>query len=850
MEVKRPVVWVLVIVAWFLSAASHADEVRAPRKKGARGEKTPGGVLQATASLNTPDVQEDFVSLCTDSKGTPWVAYIEYDGTADTIQLAELSSQGFVKRGEVSRPSTASRASNLYQPCLACDGSGTIWCVWSQLEDGQWDLYGRRVTDGKLSREITTIVASPGNDVFPDAKTDRKGRLWVTWQSFNGGNAEIFAKHFDPKQNAWSEPIQVTKNAAGDWEPRLAFGNSDEALIVFDSYRDGNFDVYLARVSPSGDVELEAVAGSDRYEARAEAAVSPDGRTLWVAYEDGISRWGKDLGSEWRRLGSGLHFDRHLYLVKIDLTTGEFRRVADVTPLIPRLVATLGQPTSASVCLPELITDRQGNPWLFYRYAESFWQVAVTKYDVEQDRWTQPQQIAQSGYCQDRRSAVALAPDGSIYVACSTDRRTGKDQLVSGVTLARIDPDEPRAFADPSAFAKQKQAAPAFIPVNNTRERPRSDRHRWKFDGEEYTLCWGDLHRHTDFSNCRTTDDGCIVEQFRYAYDAAGLDYLATTDHSDQGQGYSDYEWWQNQKLADMFHSPGFFVSLYGYEREQRGPYGHRNVFFIDRDGPMIYINRERFAKSRWAQRLSLPEQAGARKGEIPPPQLWQLLRESGMRAIAIAHTPAGNDWTLFDQVDTGVEPVMEIYQGSRQSYEGAGTPQPAVAKQDAKQNSKTGSKNKGRGTYQDALAQGHKLGVIASSDHRSTNISYGGVYLKTFNRKGVFDAINLRHTIAATDKIVMMLSCNGHMLGEVFRTTEKPALKLSIGGTAPLRAVTVVRNEKVVYRFTPEKSSIYEGTFNDADPVLGENRYYLRVEQVDGNMGWTSPVWVTYATE
>ena len=49
----------------------------------------------------------------------------------------------------------------------------------------------------------------------------------------------------------------------------------------------------------------------------------------------------------------------------------------------------------------------------------------------------------------------------------------------------------------------------------------------------EYTLYWGDLHRHTGFSVCRTTDDGCIVEHSRHAYAAAGLDYLATTDHTD-----------------------------------------------------------------------------------------------------------------------------------------------------------------------------------------------------------------------------------------------------------------------------------------------------------------------------
>ena len=124
--------------------------------------------------------------------------------------------------------------------------------------------------------------------------------------------------------------------------------------------------------------------------------------------------------------------------------------------------------------------------------------------------------------------------------------------------------------------------------------------------------------------------------------------------------------------------------AIYGYEREQGGPYGHRNVFFIERDGPIVYIKRERYAASRWAKQLGVPEQAGARKGEIDPPQLWQLLDKSGMDALSIAHTPAGNDWSLFDQIHQRVEPVMEIYQGSRQSYEGAGAPQPPVAKQTA----------------------------------------------------------------------------------------------------------------------------------------------------------------------
>jgi hypothetical protein len=414
----------------------------------------------------------------------------------------------------------------------------------------------------------------------------------------------------------------------------------------------------------------------------------------------------------------------------------------------------------------------------------------------------------------------------------------------SGVLLSQIDPHQPLAFADPALFqVRQKRAHPPFERVNDTPERDRDQRARWSVGESEYTLCWGDLHRHTDFSNCRTTDDGCIVEQFRYAYEAAGLDFLATTDHSDQGRGYSDYEWWQTQKLADMFHSPGDFVSLYGYEREQQGPYGHRNIFFIERGGPIVYIKRDRFARSRWAQKLALPPQDGVRLGEISPPQLWQLLRQSGMDALSISHTPAGNDWSLFDQVDGQVEPVMEVYQGSRQSYEGARAPQPPVAKQTRPD--KRGGR--GVGTFQDALSKGHRLGVIASSDHRSTNISFAGAYLKTFDRAGVFEAIRARRTFAATDKIILRFSCNDRLMGESLQTSENPKLRLAVDGTAPLLAVTLIRNERVVHEFSPENTSAFEVTFWDDDPIEGENRYYLRVEQSDGNMAWTSPIWVTF---
>ena len=55
------------------------------------------------------------------------------------------------------------------------------------------------------------------------------------------------------------------------------------------------------------------------------------------------------------------------------------------------------------------------------------------------------------------------------------------------------------------------------------------------------------------------------------------------------------------------------------------------------------------------------------------------------------------------------------------------------------------------------------------------------------------------------------------------------------------------MRNEVDLKRFTPAKTPNLDATYTDTSPAAGENRYYIRVEQVDGNMAWGSPVWVTY---
>jgi len=348
---------------------------------------------------------------------------------------------------------------------------------------------------------------------------------------------------------------------------------------------------------------------------------------------------------------------------------------------------------------------------------------------------------------------------------------------------------------------------------------------------------------------------------YRYAYDIAALDFLGTSDHTDIAKIYDPYEWWQTQKLVDVFHAPGRFHSLYAYEREQRFPWGHRNVVFAQRSGPIVYIKRKLYENSPW--HALYPTRPGGL--EISPMELWGALRQYGGPVSVISHTGAsgmGTDWDKYERIDNRLENIVEIFQGARVSYEALGAPQPTVGLKKTEPYTPSGRGPKGfpkppapiedfrnaghnRGVYQRALHNGFKLGVFASSDHISTHVSFGGVYVKELTREGIIEGFNARRTVAATDKIFIEFTVNGEELGSVIRSNGKnPKLRIRVQGTAPIKPITVVRNEQN-HKFFFSGKKEFATTWTDPKPAQGENRYYLRIEQDDGNMGWSSPVWV-----
>ena len=791
-----------------------------------------------------------------------WTVFIEHDGQADTVWLARRGEGGDWKKVvALSQPGVA------HQPAMTRDGAEGVWCFWGQVNaQNVMTLRARRFAAGDRAEEERELAArADAGSSFADAGTDAAGRVWVTWQEVRPGASQIWARHWSAAAGEWSAPIRVsTGKEGGNWEPRLAFSDTAGAWIVYDSSAGSEFNLRLARVGLDGTVADQTLVQTPDYEARASIAADGQGG-LWIAAERGRQQWGLDSRGHENLMG--LNAQKRLLLGRYDIASGAFQEVP---------VPHQGRPAPApdpspgfAVNLPSVAVRADGQVWLSYRYfANTFWRAAVTRYDPATKRWHEPAALPDSTFGQDRHQELLVGPKGGVWITWATDQRTSKVSGTAQIHSAQLREDAPWPLLpeEPEAAIARATAPEPYLNAP-TPPRALDDHHHWKIGGKTYRLVWGDVHRHTDISNCRTGFDGCLVEHYRYAYDLAGLDFLGTSDHTDVGKLYGPYEWWHTQRQVDVFHAPGRFASLYAYEREQPFPWGHRNIVFAERGGPIVYINRATYRESVWQR--TLPVAPGLQA--IQPTELWDLLKRYGRPVAIVSHTGAtgmGTDWTQYPTgIDSTHENTVEIFQGARVSYEGLGAPQPTVglrqgepytpANQDRQNQPRPPAaitdfeagraqpQGYNNGVYQKALAVGHKLGVFASSDHIATHTSFGGVYVEAFTREGIIEGFKARRTCAATDKIFVELSSGGHLMGEVFEMSGKPELVFRIAGTAPIRRVTVVRNE-VNHQVLEPNTPTVEARWTDPEPLAGENRYYLRIEQTDGNMAWSSPLWVT----
>jgi hypothetical protein len=796
------------------------------------------------AAVQTPDgLAAVYIAHSGDPGWTSWTG-ITQAPDFDTLAKPTGGDQVMLMRFDKSRRtwSSGEPVSPTRLDCMgaaiARDGKGRLWAFWSARHGENYDLYASFHDGGKWSRQIP-LTSDPGTDIHPVAATDTAGRVWVAWQGFRNGSLDVLVAV--QQGNAFSREQTVSFSGRSDWAPAIAASPNGDIAIAWDTYDKGDYDVYMRRLRYKDGIAMDApvaVAASPAFEARPSIACDAQGR-LWVAYETGPPRWGKNFGT-YDTTGTPLYAGQN---VEVKCFRGDalLTTADDPRELLGRSASfpdpqlaknrqpnnAIRPPSGARNSMPRLAVAPDGQLYLGYRVEDAgrtsagqIWSERVLWWDG--DRWRGPVLVPHTDGTLDNRPVLAALDGGRLWMLAASDHRQAASPGRRGVINSDLYAAEFNFDTKPqSGHMAPVPAVAAAAPEAENKVEADQVRQLQDYHAGNLRLLRGEFHRHTALSP-DGGDDGPIEDAYRYLIDAANMDWAGCCDHDN---GANEYSWWLEQKLNDAYHLGARFVTMYSYERSVLYPEGHRNVIFAQRGiRPLARLPKV---------------STDAPFAPAPDTQMfYQYLRHfSGVTAAHQTTTVGGTDWR---NNDPAVETSVEIFEGLRQSGERPDAPKAVTATDHVSGYFPAGYVSK-------ALEKGYRLAFESSSDHFSTHESYTLLWATEPTRAGVLDAFHKRHLYAASDNILADVRCGAHIMGDDFSVTSPPELAVKLIGTAPFTQIHIVKDNQYVYQSQPNARTV-EFTWRDGAAAKGKTSfYYVRGVQADGGMVWASPMWIRY---
>ncbi len=339
---------------------------------------------------------------------------------------------------------------------------------------------------------------------------------------------------------------------------------------------------------------------------------------------------------------------------------------------------------------------------------------------------------------------------------------------------------------------------------------------------EDYNLYWGDIHTHSAFSvDCVEREKmdmtpGDLMDAARFR---AGLDFYATTDHhqpQDPARNHIGATNWR--KLIDAVethHEPGAFVTFPGIEyRCTRGD----TVVLFNWLPDYSEIDREAWTDVR---------------------ALWHALEGRDYLTIPHFHNPGrldpGDWWRPEGAANDRVEPVLEIF-SCHGSYEREDALEHHIPLIKASRSDRYGAH---------FLREGYRYGFVCNSDGHKGHVGTNGVtavFARDLTREAILDAYRRRHVYGTTNaRIRLIVTGNGHLMGEVVANTPEKYLEIDVMGENPLKRIDLYRNAKLYRRMVPEGKHFHTTLIVREE---APSNWYARVTQIDNHIAYSSPIW------
>ncbi len=712
--------------------------------------------------------------------------------------------------------------------------------LWVQSSDGGWSIHAMDTSDPQHVRQPFDLPGRP----LSLGGCEFDGSAALVWEQREGCRTRVYIA--TQREGDFGQAHAVSDGTANAYDPDVAICPDGSVFVAYSTFAGGHYRVVLQKMAADG----TRAGAPQRLSNRAEACLYPSisaatGGGVWFSYtslSEPVHVTDLPLVQH-HRFQAQKDIFRKRGIVQVGWTDGEHLRAVAAPRGKPLYTAAMLVDGSGGASRTRVFEDARGRvrlllrqyaPWSEARYAhedEPLRRNAVPNADLPScmyanlslmtlcdDNWTQPVTLINRAHIE---LPISCAMRGDTLTVAFTEdaRRVGWDRAgewfdsqgqlgVGGAELRLSD------LGTPDYDFRDFTLSPVIGP---SVENPRVDARSGPF-----LHALGQTHKHSTLSICCRELDRDMHMNFRVMQDVQHCLFGALTDH--------DYNMWHTEMLlmrkhADYYYFPSEFVALQAYEwtgsdpaacSHEGGPFGHMNPLCFDEHGDLeVYAAGD-------------PKSPGG-----SPQRLWNSYE--GQPIITPPHHMVDSVHRYYWQfMDPDMATVVELFQDGRGSTEQPGAP------------GVTNSLHHRQAQWVvDALKSGKRFGFIAGGEH--VGLALAGVLTRELTRTGLYEAMRARRTFATTGlSIRVRLVCNDTELGGALKA-DVGNFSLEVASPEPARAIHVMRNGDVWQTYVPGNESSVRHAWT-AHREEREEFWYCRVIFGNGDMAWTSPIWLSEA--
>ena len=197
--------------------------------------------------------------ITSDISGGAIMTWLDYRNGNTDIYAQRTNSIG-APRWTLDGTYICNEASDQSNHQLVYDGSGGAIIVWDDWRNGNMDIFAQRIDAGGLKWWLNNglaVCTAANNQTGPQIATDGAGGAIITWSDIRNGNYDIFAQRVEadgtPKWTADGVAICTAIQPQGN--PQILSDGAGGAIIVWQDWRSGNYDIFAQRINSSGVVQ-------------------------------------------------------------------------------------------------------------------------------------------------------------------------------------------------------------------------------------------------------------------------------------------------------------------------------------------------------------------------------------------------------------------------------------------------------------------------------------------------------------------------------------------------------------------------------------------------------------------